>query len=57
MNPFSKLIQKIELKSEHDLIKAIAGLIAGFVVAKIVERAYDSAMGLKEEDATTETEN
>jgi hypothetical protein len=57
MNPFSKMIHKIETKSEHDLIKAIAGLIVGFVAAKIVDRAYDSAMGLKEDAATTQTES
>ncbi len=56
MNVVAKLIEKIETKTERDLLKAIVGLIAGFAMAKIAERAYESAVGPDEdEDVVMET--
>lgn len=46
------LLKRIETKSKHDLAKAVIGTVAGFVVAKLVENAYDSAFELKDDTVT-----
>lgn len=52
------MLKKIETKSKHDLVKAVIGTIAGFVVSKLVENAYDSAFELKKnDDLVISTEN
>lgn len=53
MKIVSKLVERIETKTEHDLVKAIVGLIAGFAVAKFVENVYDSALKTSDDDSST----
>jgi hypothetical protein len=52
------MLKKIETKSKHDLVKAVIGTIAGFVVEKLVENAYDSAFKRTKNDGIViSTEN
>ncbi len=48
------LLARIETKTKHDLIKAVVGTVAGFIVKAVVENAYDSAFEIKTDDVTVD---
>jgi hypothetical protein len=51
------ILKKIETKSKHDLLKFVIGGIAGFIVEKMVENAYESVFEKNQEELVVSTES